>query len=463
MIGEKRSRRRPVARGLQTKIVVRFTTVALVLSILLGSITYLTVRQVLMEDRENNAVQQVARDARMLSALGAPASPNPSDLLVALRPPTRSTPLLLSNGQWFAASLQVRPEDLPVELVDMVQDGTPALQTIQLREIPVLIVGVPIGSGSYFEVLSLSDIASTLATLQTVLIVAGIVTTLAGVGLADWMASRVLRPLRQIAAVASEISAGALDSRLDGSLDRDLAVLTEAFNRMADSLAYRIAKEARFASDVAHELRTPLTTVLTSLSVLEGRRDELSEEGREALQLLSRDVRRLERTAADLIEIAKLDAGVDEADLEPLPTAAVVGGLLHRLRRPDIPVDIDRRAAGRLVRVDARRLERVLSNLIDNAEVHGGGVLRIVVEGDVGTVRVAIEDRGPGVAPQERERIFERFARGSIRGVSGGAAGSGLGLALAYENTRVQGGRVWVEDTAGGGARFVVELQADEP
>src|SRR5690606_39848517 len=80
--------RRPVARGLRTKIVVRFTTVAVVLSILLGTITYLTVRQVLMDDRKANAVQQVARDSRMLAALGVSSSSNPSAILGSLRPPT---------------------------------------------------------------------------------------------------------------------------------------------------------------------------------------------------------------------------------------------------------------------------------------------------------------------------------------------------------------------------------------
>lgn len=451
--------RRPVARGLRTKIVVRFTTVAVVLSILLGTITYLTVRQVLMDDRKANAVQQVARDSRMLAALGVSSSSNPSAILVSLRPPTRSTPLLLSDGRWFAASLQVRPEDLPVDLVAMVEEGTPARQTVRLRGVPMLVVGVPIGSDSYFEVMSLADIDSTLLTLSRVLTSAGLITTAVGAALAAWISARVLRPLREIAVVASQIADGALESRLDGSLDRDLAALTDAFNRMADSLQSRIAREARFASDVAHELRTPLTTLLTTLSVLEGRRDELSTQGQEALGLLATDVRRLERTAADLIEIAKLDAGVDTVELEPLPVSSVIGGVLSRLRRSDIPVDIDRTAARKLIRVDQRRLERVLANLIDNADTHGEGVHRLVVEGTGDVVRIAVEDHGPGVPEEESERIFERFARGSHQAAPPG--GSGLGLALAFENTRVQGGRIWVEPVSGGGARFVVELEAE--
>jgi len=439
---------------------VRFAVVALVLSAALGIITYQTVRQILVEDRREGAVEQVTGDARLLSALG-PGSTNPSELLVSLRPPTRSTPLLLRDGEWFSASLQVRPEDLPADLVSIVTGGEAVMQTLWLRDRPVMIVGVPLGSdiGSYFEVLSLADVAATLNTLLRVLLLAGAVTTVAGVLLAGWIARRVLRPLREITRVAHQIAAGELETRLDENLDQDLQVLTASFNRMADSLEARIAKEARFASDVAHELRTPLTTVMTSLAVLEGRRQELSEEGREALHLLTRDVRRLERTAADLIEVAKLDAGVEDAELEILPVSSMLGALLNRLRRSDLPVDIDRQAARAMVRVNERRLERVLANLIENAEIHAGGVVRVTVEGGDGTVRIAVEDAGPGVFPEERERIFERFARGA--GSQANAGGSGLGLALAAQNARLQGGRVWVEPGPAGGARFVVELQAE--
>src|SRR5690606_6902823 len=176
-----------VANRLRTRIMVRFAVVALVLSAALGIITYQTVRQILVEDRREGAVEQVTGDARLLSALG-PGSTNPSELLVSLRPPTRSTPLLLRDGEWFSASLQVRPEDLPADLVSIVTGGEAVMQTLWLRDRPVMIVGVPLGSdiGSYFEVLSLADVAATLNTLLRVLLLAGAVTTVAGVLLAGW-------------------------------------------------------------------------------------------------------------------------------------------------------------------------------------------------------------------------------------------------------------------------------------
>lgn len=443
---------------------VRFAGVALFLSVLLGVITYVSVRQLLLEDRRTNLVEQATGDARLVAATLGSGQANPGEVLVSLRPPARSTPILFHDGEWYAASLQVRPEDLPPTLTALVMEGSTVRQTVSLRERPVTIVGVPLGSdlGFYFEVFSLVDVANTLSTLSRVLFLAGTITTAAGALLGWMIARRVLRPLREVTEVAQQIAAGELQSRLDEGLDRDLEVLTRSFNRMADTLQKRIAREARFASDVAHELRTPLTTLLTSLSVLEGRTGELSPQGQQALELLGRDVRRLERTAADLVEIAKHDAGVVTAELEPLPAATVINRLLNRLRRPEIPVVVDQGAVSSLIHADEGRLERILINLIDNAEAHGGGVSRLTVRRVGNRIRIGVEDNGPGVPESERLRVFERFARGSTAQPKGRYDGSGLGLALAAENTVLQGGRIWVEDGVEGGARFVVELDAEE-
>lgn len=446
--------------GLRAKIVVRFSAAALFLSVLLGAITYVSVRQLLLEDRRDSAIEQAAGDARLVAATIRSGQANLSEVLIALRPPRRSTPMLYHNNQWYAASLQVRPEDLPESLTSLVLEGAAARQVLWIRDRPVSVVGIPLAGdlGHYFEVFPLVDVADTLATLSYVLVLASAATTVAGAILGGIIAKRVLRPLRDVTEVAREIAAGALESRLDEGADSDLAVLTASFNRMADTLHTRIAHEAKFASDVAHELRTPLTTVITSLSVLEGRREELSAEGKEALDLLGHDVRRLERTAADLVEMAQHDAGVVTAELEPMSAPAFVSRLLNRLRRPDLPIVVDQSAVRSLVHADESRMERIIVNLIDNADTHGGGATRLTVQRFGDRIRIAVEDNGPGVSEEVRERIFERFARASDDGRSGRHDGSGLGLALAAENADLLGGAIWVEDSPGGGARFVVEL-----
>jgi signal transduction histidine kinase len=114
--------------------------------------------------------------------------------------------------------------------------------------------------------------------------------------------------------------------------------------------------------------------------------------------------------------------------------------------------------AGLQVSVDKRRIERVVANLVENASVYAGGVTRLAVEATGDTVRLIVEDAGPGVPAEGRERIFERFFRGSAAGRRGAGDGTGLGLALVAEHVHLHGGRVWVEDRSGGGSRFVVEL-----
>jgi two-component system, OmpR family, sensor histidine kinase MtrB len=112
--------------------------------------------------------------------------------------------------------------------------------------------------------------------------------------------------------------------------------------------------------------------------------------------------------------------------------------------------------------LDKRRVERIIVNLLDNAQEHGQGQIRLIVERvPPEVVRFAVEDEGTGITPEDRERIFERFARGRRAGSRGDSLGSGLGLALVAEHVRLLRGRVWVEDRAGlPGARFVVELPA---
>ncbi len=460
--------RRPQDRlpglGLRSKIILRTGAIGLLVSVLFGLVTYAAVRGVLLEDRETLAVEQATGNARLVTAALRGDEANPNDVLAALRPPIRSTPLLLRGGEWFAASLQVRPEDLPDALTRLTDRGDAGIQRAFVNEAPAVVVGVPLPAeaGSYFEVFSLGDLEATLITLQRSLFLAGLIATAAGVGLGGWMAQRVVRPLRQVTAVARLIADGELESRLDERIDVDLKVLSNAFNRMADTLQARIAREARFASDVAHELRTPLTSLLTSLAVLEHRRQELSPEGREALGILTADVARLRHTVADLTEIAQHDAGVVTVDLEVQPVTAVIGGLLNRFRRPDLAVDIDTKATRSLVRVDENRLERVLANLLENADTHGGGATGIAVRAPAGRVEIAVDDAGPGVPADQRARIFERFSRGSVAPGTAKPPGSGLGLALAEENVRLLGGRIRIEDRPGGGARFVVELEAVE-
>jgi signal transduction histidine kinase len=117
-----------------------------------------------------------------------------------------------------------------------------------------------------------------------------------------------------------------------------------------------------------------------------------------------------------------------------------------------------------VVKADKRRLARVIANLIDNASKYGGGATRVELRKRDGDVLIAVEDDGPGVAEEDRERIFQRFNRGSLGGRRRDVDGVGLGLALVAEHVRIHGGLVWVEDKPDGqpGARFVIALPTEE-
>ncbi|MGH7361792.1 MAG: sensor histidine kinase [Candidatus Methylomirabilales bacterium] len=167
---------------------------------------------------------------------------------------------------------------------------------------------------------------------------------------------------------------------------------------------------------------------------------------------------RFQELVQDLLEISRIDAGAGEVVAEPVRAGELVRHAVRASRRPTATVEVAADTEDLVVSVDKRRLERVLANLVDNAETHGAGIVRVAVERAGGAVRVVVDDAGPGVGEAERERIFERFVRGAAAGRRGHGEGTGLGLSLVMEHVRRHDGRVWVEDRPGGGARFVVEL-----
>lgn len=461
--GHHRPRRR---LGLRARATAAFTIGALVLSLLFAVATYAAARSYLLRQRENVALRQTYVNARLVrSALRASAEEVPQ-VLASLETPAGSNSVLERDGEWFATAVVAGRDALPPGLRAEVLGGQPARQRFRRDGVLRLAIGVPLPAreAAYFEVFSLEELDDTLRALGTTLAIAATATTLGGAAIGRWGSRRVLKPVSDVAEAASAIAGGRLDTRLEVSDDPDLAALASSFNEMVDALRERIARDARFASDVSHELRSPLTTLAAALEVLQTRRGELPERSQAALDLLSEEVQRFERLVQDLLEISRLDAGASELALDEVRLGQLV---LHAVEAAapggELMVDLDAAAAQLVVRADKRRIERVLANLMENARIHGGGVVRIAVEHQNGHVRLAIEDAGPGVPPEDRERIFERFSRGAGAGRRGRGEGSGLGLALVAEHVRLHGGRAWVEERESGGSRFLVELPVATP
>lgn len=446
--------------GLRARVTIIFALGALVLSGALASITYFSVRGSILDQQESSFRREAIASAVYIASKVARPPVFPDAALASVDTTSGAQSVMRLKGHWYQSSLSLLASDLPRQLVSLVvRTGTPAEEVLDLHGSPRMVIGVPMKSvsGSYFQVFDLSGTSRTLRTLLAALVVAAIATTLGGAVLGSWAARRALRPLRDAARAALSIAGGRLDTRLESENYADLAVLTSAFNRMADGLQERIEREIRFTADVNHELRSPLTTLATSLSVLEARRHELPERSRKALDLLSAEVRRFRRLVDDLLEISRLDAGLAEVRQDEVSLGDLVERTAQAAGSP-VLIDMDKAVAGRRILIDKVRFERILVNLLDNALHYGGGATRLAVETSTSNGRFAVEDRGPGIPASERERIFDRFSRGSSAKRRGSGQGSGLGLAIASEHARLLGGRLWAESNGPRGARFVVEL-----
>ncbi len=445
--------------GLRKRLIVLFAVGGLVLSASVAVISYELSRKYLLRQRRTSLEQQAFVNARLVRNRIRAGEPDIVALLASLSPRS-SSHYLLDGEQWTAVSPGADTAAVPGTLRAAVNQNHAGHQLVRVDGAPMLAVGVPIAEvgQSYFAVYTLNHLDNTLEVLGNSLVAAAAITTLLGAAAGWWASKRVLKPLADVSDAAALVASGRLDARLEAGNDQDLARVATSFNQMTVALQARIQRDARFASAVSHELRLPLSTLVASIEVVGARRQELSEPARQAVDLLAAEVAHLRRVVEDLLEISRLEAGVADVALEEVHLAEFVRHALRSTNPAGVPVEFEGDVDGAVVRADKRRLERVLSNLVANAERHAGGVTRVAVERENGRARICVEDAGPGVPPEEQEQIFERFVRGRAAGRRGADGGSGLGLSLVSEHVRVHDGRVWVEDRAGGGARFVVEL-----
>jgi signal transduction histidine kinase len=432
---------------------------AALVSMVLALVTYGVAYHYLLSRRQSGSVTQTLANARFVQQeLQSPLTDIP-DVLSSLVTPEGTRSLLYRAGRWYSPSVSVGRGSLPASLTTAVRAGNPAEQRFVLDGTPSIAVGVPIPSigAEFFQVRTLGDLQQTLDTLAAILAGTALTTTAVGCLLGRWASRRLMLPLTGVATVATAIADGDLHRRLPVDNDPDLGSLAASFNGMVTSLEQRIRRDARFASDVSHELRSPLTAVATSVDVMEAFRGSLPPDGQRALDLLHLEVRRFSTMVQDLLEISRMDAGATDLDVEEVPLDELVERTVAA-RAHRVPVQVSPDAVGGVVRVDKRRLQRVLANLLDNADAYAGGAVLVAVDRNGSWTTVSVEDNGPGVPAGEREHVFDRFFRGAAAGRRNSTSGTGLGLALAAEHVRAHGGSIAVEDRPGGGARFTIAL-----
>ena len=328
--------------------------------------------------------------------------------------------MCLVGGEWYSTSPRVGASDLPTTLVDAVTGGQESTQRIQVGGQLLLAVGVPLSpaQAGFFEVFPLTDLDQSLRTLSTALVLGAAVTALLGAWVGRSASRLALRPLADLGRVAAAVAEGRLDARLQTGDDPDLGPLGASFNRAVAELEHRVAADSRFAVDVSHELRTPLTTMLNSMQIIKNREASLPDSVREPFDLLAEELERFRVLVVDLLEMARHDAGqglvLEEVNLADLVRAAADHAAGRAVTEPAAPLTTS---------VDKRRLERVVANLVHNADSHGGGVTAVRLLRRGRTARIEVDDAGPGVPAEQRARIFDRFARGSGPAESGARAG----------------------------------------
>lgn len=465
-------RLRPRPLGLRARITLAFGLGSLLLAVALATSTWAFTRQSQLNLAEAEQLETVIRNAtRVQNALESGSGPQMRDFLAQLSTGAETTIVREDVSTDDPATTSSNPGDfdtMPSRLRAVVESGEPAMMHYRPGDRPTMSLGIPLPTvdAAYYEIVELDELERSLDLLAAYLTGATILVTLAGATLGWWASRRTLLPLTDVGLAAHAIAGGRLDTRLEVANDPDLSILVSSFNEMAATLQARIERDARFASDVSHELRSPLMTLAASVEVLQTRRDDMPERAQAALDLLVDDVNRFQQLVADLLEISRFDAGAAHLQLEEVLLPEFLSRAVAAASHEPIPVITDASSAELVVEIDKRRMAQVIANLLDNARKYGDGAtaVRVTRSVEADEVVIAVEDRGPGVDPDDRGRIFERFSRAvATAGTRGTDSGSGLGLALVAEHVALHGGRVGVEDRDDGepGSRFTVTLPID--
>ncbi|WP_422115069.1 MtrAB system histidine kinase MtrB [Brachybacterium sp. UNK5269] len=366
----------------------------------------------------------------------------------------------------FAASVAEQPDAMSWRSIGR-DDGAGSIEPALLVGTRVIVPGV--GSYDLYLVYSMQEEQSTLAFVQRVILGGGAVLLAVIIGIAIVVARLVTTPLRRAAQAAERMAGGDLSSRVEVAGADELARVGESFNDMARSLQQKVDDltelsrlQQRFVSDVSHELRTPLTTIRMASSVLDSRRTELPGDLQRTVELLAAQVQRFEVLLADLLEISRFDAGAAELEAHRQDLDALVVRAVEDVR----PLAeargclLDVRLSGGDMRavVDARRVDRILRNMLTNAIEHGAGRPVLVQSAsDQEAVAVVVQDFGHGISPEAAKRVFDRFWRADPSRART-LGGTGLGLSISAEDARLHHGWLQAWGQEGQGAVFRLTL-----
>ena len=302
--------------------------------------------------------------------------------------------------------------------------------------------------------------------LQTWSFVAAGVLFVLSLGIGWVVAGRALQPVQRITAVARDIQATDLSRRIGlPGPDDELKQMADTFDDMLGRLDRAFAGQRRFIHEASHELRNPLATIRTNLEVTMGDPDASAEDLRSTGVVVDRAAARMSRVVDDLLSYARLET--PELEREPVDVATVARELSEEFRAGAAAMDIDLEVGmdpDLWVIGDATGLRQSLANLLANAAELAPEVTSIQIRGGrrEGWIWVAVADDGPGIAPEEHERVFQRYWRADSA-TERRPEGSGLGLSIVRQVAESHGGRVVLDSRPGEGAVFTIWLPAVAP
>ncbi|MBP2703853.1 HAMP domain-containing histidine kinase [Microbispora sp. RL4-1S] len=489
--------------GLRARLLFAFALLCVVTAAVVSGGMYVQARVDILQRAQDAAVQQMRTRLEALFPLRS-ATPGPAELgeiaagmadgngaVVAvyhdMRSPVRvpGPPPGEQPGQPpeqrrpGGNALDLDPAVIPKGLRREVAGGVIAWQRVLWQGWPILIIGAPLViaerdgttrlSGiEVYTARSLAPEQHSIAQLAASAWLTGGAALAFAVALALLATRGVLRPVRELGRAARLLGEGELRTRIAVRGSDELADVAHTFNNTAAQLERHVtqlremeADSRRFVADVSHELRTPLAALAAVADVLDEEAARLPEPAGRAARLVSQETLNLTGLVNDLIEISRFDSGVAALALNEVDVAELVRATLRaRGWTEQVHTELPPEVTARL---DPRRVDVILANLVGNALRHGEPPVSVRLGADPDWIAVEVRDHGPGLDEAVLPHVFDRFYKASAARAR--SEGSGLGLAIARENARLHRGDLTVANAPGGGAVFTLRLprRASDP
>ncbi|HZP74262.1 MAG TPA: HAMP domain-containing sensor histidine kinase [Gaiellaceae bacterium] len=458
---------------------VRLPLVFLAGLILAGLVTTLIAVRLFQDIAHDQALSKISREAHGIAALYSQALPasygNKRDRRAPAAITAKSLETATGDKVFFIGPNRLFPgqivglKRLPPTTIDWISGKSltfeftpPGAHQVYYAAINPVVAGP--GSkaaqtvGGIVVATPKTDVSKRVYSLIRRLALAGILGLLVAGLLAWYLSRRIVRPILQLSDAADAVASGDYTAPVPANAPGELGHLSERFGEMTSRLAEVEAMERNFLMSVSHELRTPLTAIRGHVSaLLEGVVVDPSQR-ESSLETVEAEAQRLERLVGDILDLAKLDTHRFTVTKEEVDMAQLVDHAYERFREEARRRSIDYRqevGARPVIVSDGDRVLQVVGNLLSNAfrATPDGGEISLELAQQNGTVHVAVEDNGPGIPAEIRERLFRPF-------VSATGGGTGLGLAIAKELSTALGGRLDLESEVGKGSRFELVLPA---